>query len=75
MAKKKSSPSVDHPGTMLEQKTFQDFNKRQPSLSDPNESKGKENQAGQDKAPVSAKIKKEKNPVPSVPRKSTKRDK
>ena len=40
MAEKKSSGSGQQPG-MLEQKTFEDFNKKKPSVSDPNERKGK----------------------------------
>ncbi len=78
MAKKKSSPSVEHPGSMLEQKTFQDFNNREPLLSDPNESKGKinpqsPNLADQAKDPVCDEIKEEMKPLPSAPRKRTKR--
>jgi len=43
MAKRKNSQGVPRPGTMLEQKTFQDFNNRKPSQGDPNESKSKLN--------------------------------
>lgn len=80
MAKRKSSPSVNRPGTMLDQKTFQDFNNREPALSDPNESKGKVNPedlnlADQAKDPVSDEIKEEMKPVPAAPRKRTKRSK
>ena len=41
MAKRKISKGENQPGTMLDQKTFQDFNKRKPSLTDPNERKSK----------------------------------
>ena len=78
MAKKKNSPGVQHPGNMLEQKTFEDFNKKEPALNDPNESKGKVNPeslnlADQAKDPVADEIKEEMKPVPSAPRKRIKR--
>lgn len=41
MAKKKNRIGGNQPGTMADQKTFQDFNNRKPSLSDPNERKSK----------------------------------
>jgi hypothetical protein len=41
MPKRKNKPSAISPGTMVEQKTFQDFNNRKPSLSDPNEMESK----------------------------------
>ena len=76
MAKSKSSRSVDQPGSMLEQKTFQDFNDRKPSLRDPNEIKGKVNPenlnpAGQTKDSASDGMKDEMKPVPGTPRKRT----
>ena len=43
MPKRKNKPSAVSPGTMVEQKTFQDFNNRKPSLSDPNEIESNEN--------------------------------
>lgn len=43
MAKKKNNMGGIHPDTMADQKTFQDFNNRKPSLNDPNEVKSKLN--------------------------------
>jgi len=43
MAKKKISKALKEPGTMLVQKTFEDFNNRKPSLNDPLELKDKQN--------------------------------
>jgi hypothetical protein len=77
MAKKKNSLAKNQPGTMLEQKTFQDFNNRKPSLSDPNESKSKlspENLNPADQAidPLSDEMKEEMKPVQRALRKRTK---
>jgi hypothetical protein len=44
MNKKKADvQTVQNPGSMLTQKTYEDYNKKKPLISDPNESKGKVN--------------------------------
>ena len=78
MAKKLSNPNVQKPGSMLEQKTFEDFNKKEPALHDPNESKGKlnphsPNLADQAKETLADEIKEKMKPVPSAPRKRIRR--
>jgi hypothetical protein len=42
MGKKQTKRTVETPD-MLTQKTYEDYNKKKPSLNDPNESKGKVN--------------------------------
>lgn len=77
MAAKKSSGSGQQPD-MLEQKTFEDFNKKKPSVSDPNERKGKPdpespNLADQAKDPMTDEQKEAVKPTPKVPRKRSTR--
>jgi hypothetical protein len=43
MAKRKNSQAENQPGIKLDEKTYQDFNNRKPSLSDPNERRNKLN--------------------------------
>ena len=43
MAKKQTKQTVKQPGSMLTQKTYEDYNRKEPSPADPNESKGKVN--------------------------------
>jgi len=79
MAKRKNSQGLNKAGTMLEQKTFQDFNNRKPSLSDPNERKSKLNpedleQPEQAGTPVSDEKPEVLKTVPGAPRSSTKDD-
>lgn len=80
MAKNKNSKASNRPGTMLNQKTFEDFNNRKPSLSDPNERKSKlkpedleqPEQAGTPVPDESLELLKT---VPGVPKSSEERDK
>ena len=63
MDKKQSKQSVKNPGSMLEQKTYEDYNKKKPMLTDPNESKGKVNPERPNLADESKDIIKVKNQV------------
>lgn len=77
MAKRNNSQGGKQHGTMLDQKTFQDFNNRKPSLSDPNERKSKlnpEDLAQPEKAgtPVSDEKIEVLKTVPGAPRSSEK---
>ncbi|HEY1062378.1 MAG TPA: hypothetical protein VGE44_11870 [Daejeonella sp.] len=80
MAKKKNSMGGNQPGTMADQKTFQDFNNRKPSLSDPNEIKSKLNpedsaQPEQSGTPVPDQRIELLKTVPGAPKSSLKKDK
>lgn len=79
MAKKKNRIGGNQPGTMADQKTFQDFNNRKPSLSDPNEIKNKLNpedlaQPEQSGTPVPDQRIEMLKTVPGAPKSSLKQD-